>query len=532
MQKSLGVLLSLLIIVFSLIGIADSGYITYERFSGQIPPCGQGFDCDSVLNSKWANFGPIPVSLLGMLFYSTVFVVGIAHYLQLDLASAVTRYIPTKRKKAGSIFRLITPLELLLLISSAGFLFSIYLISIMAFVLQAWCVYCVISAFTSTGIFLMTAIYYSRVAEHSPFMMKTLVSAIFGWVYTNLVKRFFFLLDPEFVHNRMTIAGATLGSFSLTRDLTSAFFNFSHPKLIKKLDGISFPNPVGLAAGFDYNGELTQILPAVGFGFHTIGTVTLRPYEGNQPPRLGRFIKSKGLLVNKGLKSWGAPEVIRRLTGLQFRIPVGISIASTNTLFNSDKEQIMDIIRCFALFEKSQVRHSYYELNISCPNTFGGEPFTTPARLEVLLRALDQLKLSRPVYVKMPIDQSEAETLGMLEVIDRHNIAGVIFGNLTKDRKNPLVHAEDKKEWKNLKGNVSGKPTFERSNRLIDLVKKTYGQRFTIIGTGGVFNPEDAQKKLELGADLVQLITGMVFQGPQLIGQINNQLARKITRAN
>jgi len=226
----------------------------------------------------------------------------------------------------------------------------------------------------------------------------------------------------------MTSTGQWLGQFTVTKALSAAFFGYYHPQLAVTKDGITFPNRVGLSAGFDYNGQLTQITPAVGFGWHTIGTVTLEPYQGNKKPRLGRFPNSQALLVNKGLKNLGATAVIRSLSTLTFAIPVGISIASTNKLFSDTKAQITDIITCFALFEKSEVTHAYYELNISCPNTFGGEPFTTPARLELLLNALDKLKIKRPVYVKMPIDQSEEETLSLLNVLDKHRIAGVILG--------------------------------------------------------------------------------------------------------
>ncbi|HNQ17358.1 MAG TPA: quinone-dependent dihydroorotate dehydrogenase, partial [Candidatus Woesebacteria bacterium] len=169
------------------------------------------------------------------------------------------------------------------------------------------------------------------------------------------------------------------------------------------------------------------------------------------------------------------------------------------------------------------------ELNISCPNTFGGEPYTTCPRLESLMDAIDKIKLSKPLYVKMPIDQSEAETKELLSVLNKHNVQGVIFGNLTKDRSNPLVTEADRLEWKKLKGNLSGKPTWERSNSLISLTKKHYKNRFTIVGTGGIFTAEDAQHKLDLGADLLQLITGMIFGGPQTVGTINLGLALKIS---
>jgi dihydroorotate dehydrogenase len=357
--------------------------------------------------------------------------------------------------------------------------------------------------------------------------MQPVTSALLAKSYQHLLKPLLFKFDAELVHDSFTTIGKVLGSHQVSQLLTQLTLSYEHPSLVKTVDGITFPNQIGLSAGFDYNGELTDILPAVGFGWHTIGTVTYQSYPGNQPPRLARFPKSKALLVNKGLKSWGAEKVIAHLENKKFTIPTGISIASSNAHFDSLKDQLTDIARCFDTFEKSLLPFHYYELNISCPNTFGGEPFTEPDRLELLLNLTDKFDLDRPMYIKMPIDQSAAKTLQLLAVAHNHNVQGLIFGNLTKDRHNPDVDADDRKTWENKKGNLSGKPTWNRSNSLLQLTKQHYPARFTLIGTGGVFSGADAQIKIDLGADLIQLISGMVFQGPQLIGQINHYLANQ-----
>src|SRR6185369_8186211 len=203
------------------------------------------------------------------------------------------------------------------------------------------------------------------------------------------------------------------------------------------------------------------------------------------------------LLVNKGFKNVGAKDIIAKLTGKTFAIPVGISIGSTNKAFTSPAAQIQDIVHCFQLFEKSTVKHSFYELNISCPNTKGGQPFTTPSRLQRLLRELEKLKIARPVYIKMPIDYSQEETLALLTVAAKHTVAGVIFGNLTKDHENPDVNAQDRIDWASKQGNLSGKPTWNRSNALVALTRKKFKKRFTIIGTGGIFSPQDAAYKMK-----------------------------------
>jgi dihydroorotate dehydrogenase subfamily 2 len=349
--------------------------------------------------------------------------------------------------------------------------------------------------------------------------------------YKYFVKPILFLFDAETVHNSFVKIGTLASFIPPARWLIRTLFGYQHQTLRVEKDGISFPNPVGLSAGFDYNGQLTGILPAVGFGFHTIGTITYEPYAGNPRPRLGRLPKSQAILVNKGLKNMGARACVaflkNRFAQLPLEIPTGISIGSTNKGYSSLKEQILDTLKCFYVFEKSNLPHSYYELNISCPNTHGGEPFSIPSHLEMLLTCLDKMAISRPIYVKFPIDQSWQESKILLDIISKHSPAGVIIGNLTKDKANPLVHPEEKQIWAGRKGNLSGKPTWERSNALIKKTRQTYGNRFTIIGTGGIFTGKDAQYKMDLGADLVQLITGMIFEGPAAIGQINYYLANK-----
>ena len=521
------VFISLLFIVFSLIGIADSSFITYEKFAGIVPECGVGFDCGTVLSSKWASIGPIPLSLLGLFYYSTVFTLGILLVLEFEINTIVNKYLDKLKFPKNTILRTVTTTEAILLVTAFGFLFSLYLIGIMAFVIQAWCKYCIISAASSILLFITSTIYFQIIEKRSPFIPKLLLFSFLGWGYKNFVKRIFFLLDAEDAHNTCTNFGKFLGTMSFTKWKTKLLFSFTHPANTRVYNGIMFPNQVGLAAGFDYNGELTQILPEMGMAWHTIGTVTYLPYEGNKKPRLGRFLESQSLLVNKGLKSLGARAIAQNLANLHFKIPTGISIASTNKHFNSDSEQIIDILKTFKIFEQSRVNHSYYELNISCPNTFGGEPFTTPKRLENLLDALEKLKIKKPIFIKMPIDQSKKDTLDLLRIIDTHTIAGVIFGNLTKDKNNPDVTKNDREKWKTVKGNLSGKPTWNRSNALITLTRNNFGKRFTIIGTGGIFTGKDALEKIDKGADLIQLITGMIFEGPQTVGEINLRLAQK-----
>jgi dihydroorotate dehydrogenase subfamily 2 len=305
--------------------------------------------------------------------------------------------------------------------------------------------------------------------------------------------------------------------------------------LQQKLAGINFENPIGLAAGFDYEARLTRILPALGFGFGTVGTITNMAYAGNPKPRLGRLPKSKSLMVNKGFKNEGANKIINKLTNsippAGGQIPIGISIGRTNSpKLPTQKKSIEDIVEAFKKFEKSNINHSYYELNISCPNIIHGKNITfyPPKNLKELLTELEKLHIKKPIFVKMPIEKSDKETLAMLEVITKYSIKGVILGNLQTDRRDPSLDPEEVKKFK--VGKFSGKPCEKRSNELVRLTYQKYGKKLVIIGCGGIFSAVDAYKKIKLGAQLVQLITGMVYQGPQLVAQINlelNELLKK-----
>jgi dihydroorotate dehydrogenase (fumarate) len=209
--------------------------------------------------------------------------------------------------------------------------------------------------------------------------------------------------------------------------------------------------------------------------------------------------------------------------------PLNVSVAKTNSKeCASDKEAIKDYCDSLLAFDKlKQVR--MLEINISCPNTYGGEPFTTPERLEQLLKSVDALKLKKPVFVKMPISMAINKFDALLAVIARHNVAGVCVGNLLKDRSKAQLKDELPKE---VKGGLSGEPNREITTELVRYAYQKYGNKLIIVGIGGVMNAEDAYEKIRAGASLVALITGLMFEGPQIVGEINEGLTRLLKRDN
>ncbi|HZZ98884.1 MAG TPA: quinone-dependent dihydroorotate dehydrogenase [Candidatus Saccharimonadia bacterium] len=347
---------------------------------------------------------------------------------------------------------------------------------------------------------------------------------IFGLSYRYIFKPLAFCLDAEFVHESMTSIGELLENADW---LLAPLFVYEHPSLHRTVLGLHFDNPIGLSAGFDYDGHDAQVLKSVGFGFNTVGTVTAQAYEGNPGKRLDRLPKSKSLFVNKGFKSEGAAAVAKRLDTKNLRgHTVGISIGSTNSpKVNTIQKAIEDYCVTFHMFQ-NRAYVKYFELNISCPNTSMTESFTNPKNFEQLLKKVTALKLKQPIFVKMPNEIEAKNSDALVSTALKHGVHGFIFSNLVKNRKNPAFNVAEMQKFANMKGNFSGKPTEKNANALIAHTRKKFGKKVAIIGVGGVFGVKDAQAKFNAGADLVQLITGMIYEGPQLIGEICEGLVK------
>ena len=344
--------------------------------------------------------------------------------------------------------------------------------------------------------------------------------------YRYIAKPYFFKQDPEDVHDRACKVGETLGKNILTRRLVAQALDYRNSVLELDILGMHFNNPVGLAAGFDKNARLTRILPSVGFGFEEVGSITGEPCEGNPRPRLWRLPRSRGLVVYYGLKNDGCEAVAERMRGSTFDFPVGVSIAKTNSLATVGvQDGIADYVKAFRAFLDIG---QYLTLNISCPNAFGGEPFTDPDRLDILLSEIDDIRTKKPIFLKMPADLTTEQLDALVAVADRHRVHGFVLSNLTKKFERPEVQQDEIKGL--VHGGISGKPTFNQSNALIAHLYQKVSGRYVIIGCGGIFSAEDAYEKIRQGASLVQLITGMIFEGPQLIGEINLGLVKLLQR--
>ncbi|MBI2632340.1 quinone-dependent dihydroorotate dehydrogenase, partial [Candidatus Pacearchaeota archaeon] len=280
-----------------------------------------------------------------------------------------------------------------------------------------------------------------------------------------------------------------------------------------------FKNPVGLSAGFDKNAELINILPSIGFGFMEVGSITARQCEGNVGIRLKRLPKKKSIWVNMGLNNKGANAISNKLKNKKFKVPIGISIAKTNCKETTDTEKgINDYIETIKIFESKNIG-DFFVLNISCPNSYGGQTFHNPGLYERLLKEIVKIKIKKPIFVKLSPDLSKKNIDKIINISDKYIIKGFVCSNLTK-----------KHSFR--KGGLSGKAVEEKANRMIKYIYKKTRGKFIIIGVGGIFSAEDAYKKIKLGASLVELITGLIYQGPGLISKINSEIVKLLNQDN
>ena len=348
--------------------------------------------------------------------------------------------------------------------------------------------------------------------------------------YKHVAKPLLFKQHPDDVHHSLVRTAKVVQKVPVIRELPR-LWGYRSPFLEQTVLGLRFMNPVGLSAGFNKNIDMASVMRNVGFGFMVGGSVTAEACDGNPKPWFHRLPKSHSLVVYAGLPNQGVERIAQRLTTYPAHtfdnFPLVVSVAKTNSVAAAtDKEAILDYCASLKRLDRDGVA-PFYEINISCPNTHGGEPFSTPERLEMLLAAIDGLVIHRPVSIKMPIDKPWPEFRALLEVIVKHNVQAVTIGNLRKERKGMKLADSLPNE---VKGNLSGAPTREISTRLIHDTYKHYGDKLIVIGVGGIFTAQDAYDKIRAGASLVALITGMIFEGPQVVGDINAGLVALLKR--
>ncbi len=299
-------------------------------------------------------------------------------------------------------------------------------------------------------------------------------------------------------------------------------YKVENPKLERELFGLKFPNPVGLAAGFDKDAKLYKELSNLGFGFIEIGTVTPKPQAGNEKPRLFRLKEDSAIINRMGFNNGGVKEAVERLKknakiGNKGRVLIGGNIGKNKVTPNEDA--VNDYITCFeALFDCVD----YFVVNVSSPNTPNLRALQEKKPLTDLLKTLqdknDLKEKRKPILLKIAPDLTDEQLVDIIEIVQTTKIDGVIATNTTISREG--ISSENKKEM----GGLSGKPLTKRATEVIRFLSEKSNKAFPIIGVGGIHSGEDALEKLNAGASLVQLYTGFVYEGPGLIRDINKAI--------
>lgn len=340
-----------------------------------------------------------------------------------------------------------------------------------------------------------------------------------------LAKPFLFKLDPEEAHH-LTISNLQLAGKLPFMLSAIAGSKVEHPSLRRNFFGLDFPNPVGLAAGLDKNGEVIDEMGAMGFGFVEIGTVTPKPQPGNDKPRLFRLIKDNALINRMGFNNIGADAAAAKLKRRKTDIIVGANIGKNKITSNEDA--IRDYEYCFkALFEHAH----YFVVNVSSPNTPGLRALQDKDALASILNSLQDINHSKntpkPILLKIAPDLTDEQIEDVIKVVQQTKIQGIVATNTTIARA-PLSYTPAEIE-KFGAGGLSGAPLTQRSTEVIRTIKAEASKLnldTNIIGVGGIMTVQDALDKLNAGSDLIQLYSGFIYKGPALIADINRALAK------
>ena len=341
-------------------------------------------------------------------------------------------------------------------------------------------------------------------------------------MYKYLIRPVLFLFDPEAVHHfsfRAIKFFSILGLGGLFRKI----FVVNDRRLEREVFGVKFKNPVGLAAGFDKDAKLYNEFSDFGFGFVEIGTVTPKPQPGNPKKRLFRLRDDQAIINRMGFNNKGVFDAVEQLKK-KHRVIVGGNIGKNKVTPND--EALKDYLICFeALYEHVD----YFVVNVSSPNTPGLRELQDKEPLTKLLKKLknqnkklakNHQRKEKPILLKIAPDLTDDQLLDIIEIVADTKIDGVIATNTTIARQNLKSHLTLTEEM----GGLSGKPLTNRSTEVIRFLSENSRKAFPIIGVGGIHSPEDALEKLEAGADLVQLYTGFIYEGPGLIKKINKAI--------
>ena len=327
-----------------------------------------------------------------------------------------------------------------------------------------------------------------------------------------LYKKIAFSSDPERVHNISLL----LLEYIYKSYLGKVFHKSISIKSTKQFD-ILFDNPIGLAAGFDKNADYLNFISNIGFGFIEVGTLTPKPQAGNPKPRVFRLIKDRAIINHLGFNNKGIDYALEKIKKYDRNIPIGVNIGknASTPIHNA----FQDYEYCL---RKSYSIADYITLNISSPNTKNLRDLQSGENIRDFLSSIMNLhsnlkkvyKKHTPLVVKIAPDVDSNTISDIVELIKQYDVDGIICTNTTIDK------STLDEESKNIQGGLSGKPLYDKSNKVLKEVSDLMDDSKTIIGVGGIDSAESAKEKFSLGADLLQIYTGLVYEGPNLLKKI------------
>ena len=342
-------------------------------------------------------------------------------------------------------------------------------------------------------------------------------------MYKSIIRKILFKFDPEAVHYFTFDLIKIVSKIPFISVLIRSIFQVNHPSLERELFGLRFKNPVGLAAGFDKNAVLYNELANFGFGFIEIGTVTPKAQAGNPKKRLFRLQDDKGIINRMGFNNAGLEGVITQLKKNKKKIIIGGNIGK-NTQTVPD-EYTNDYLECFGALHPYV---DYFVLNVSCPNVGSHAKLNDKNYLEELIHAVQSLnttfQVSKPILLKISPDLNNTQLDEIITLVKTTKIDGVIASNTSVSRENLKADTTTLKSIGN--GGVSGQPITTKSTQVIKYLSENSQNEFPIIGVGGIHSEKDALDKLSAGADLVQIYTGFIYEGPALVKRINKAVLK------
>jgi dihydroorotate dehydrogenase len=335
--------------------------------------------------------------------------------------------------------------------------------------------------------------------------------------------------DPEFLHSQVMRSLSWLNSPQQTwlRSQLNRLYRYESPQLSQTLWGLNFPNPIGLAAGFDKDGVATNVLPSFGFGHIEVGTVTFYAQSGNPQPRLFRLVEDLAVLNRMGFNNQGAEALQARLQNRMTGIPIGINLGKSKiTPLESAAE---DYLGSFRLLKSLG---DYFVVNVSSPNTPGLRSLQATDQLEPILSALQTENQSeKPLLIKIAPDLEAEDISAIVKLAQQYRLDGIIATNTTIRRDGLKTQMIRGKSIQEEAGGISGAPVKARSTEVIRLIWQQTQGSLPIIGVGGVFSAEDAWEKITAGASLIQIYTGWIYEGPTMVKRILQGLEEKLQRS-